>query len=138
MQHCEGVAQQCVSSAARHVQILARGLVVAKVGEPSSLRIEGIGPIRIRTARIKGHEPPPRPGAARVPESSLVADREQRSERVVSYVASAPATIGGVDEEIRAANVLEGDLVRLSIPPGGSHCVSVAVGKDLPGTPTSV
>ncbi len=142
MQPGKGVPEQHVAAAPSRVQLPAWRLVVAKVGEPPGLRIERVRPIWVGSARVQGDKLASRPRAARVSESTLVADWKQPSQGIVSRVAGTPAAVRGVHEQIRVVDVLEGDLARWRIPPDGSHCVRVAVPaeppRDSPGWPVYV
>ena len=90
MQPGKGVPEQHVAAAPSRVQLPAWRLVVAKVGEPPGLRIERVRPIWVGSARVQGDKLASRPRAARVSESTLVADWKQPSQGIVSRVAGTP------------------------------------------------
>ena len=96
----EYLTQELVTPPACVMEASTRLLVVAEVCEDTGLRIEAVGPVRIRQGRDQHDHVQLGPKVAAIAEPSLVAHAEKLGKWVIAGIAAPPALIRGIHDQI--------------------------------------
>jgi hypothetical protein len=92
------------------MKLVSWSSIVPEVGKGPGRRIEGIWPVLINPGRIEDHEPNGLlRGRAYIPETALVADREEDGKRIVARVPSGPTKINLLNQKIAQGQLFKRD-----------------------------